>query len=347
MSSPQDEAIDILKGVLDNFFSGTLDLKNVLRRCQHVCEILGWTEQLAWFQNELLGYPSGVELPSYRRAIRGHIEWLVAGGLHTVVDSVVDDSFRVEEKPTEYTQMDVYAGMDWLLSVAQSGYVKSTGRKSSKYISFRHKNVETTEANVYDKSVFQTVLTHIENSLFNFASKSYAIIQYGESLQEIWQGYRAKVDEHLMSIGFGGHLDTIRTGLSSNNPQDWRAVMWSCRDVLCDMAAYLWQDPRETYEYLPSKGKDGKLGVTQKEYVNRLCAYLHQKGTTGNTGAYLRAEIERIVSSIKTLSDLDNKAHNDVITFDDARTAAIGTYIILGELVTRTDMKPITEYRKP
>ena len=242
--------------------------------------------------------------------------------------------------------MDVWVDMDWLLSAAQSGYVESTGRQSSKYISFRHKNVETREAKVYDKSVFQTVLAHIENLLFNFASKSYAITRYGEALQEIWQGYRTKVDEHLMSIGFGGHLDTIRTGLNSNNPQDWRAVMWSCRDFLCDMAAYLWQDPRETYEYLQGKGKDGKLRVTQKEYVNRLGAYLHQKGTTGETGVYLRAEMERIYNSIQTLNELDNKAHG-VITLDDARTAAIGTYIILGELATRTDMKPIIQYQSP
>jgi len=119
--------------------------------------------------------------------------------------------------------------------------------------------------------------------------------------------------------------------------------MWSCRDILRDVATYLWQDPRETYEHLPGKGKDGKLPVTQKKYVNRLGAYLHKKGTAGETGAYLRAEMERIYNSIQTLNKLDSKAHG-VITLDDARTAAIGTYTILGELATRTDMELLTEY---
>ena len=63
VSEPQDEAISILKGVLDNLFSGGVDLKNVLRRCAHVCQILSWGEQLSWFQNELHGYPNGAELP--------------------------------------------------------------------------------------------------------------------------------------------------------------------------------------------------------------------------------------------------------------------------------------------
>lgn len=196
------------------------------------------------------------------------------------------------------------------------------------------------------KQVFQDILDNIESIVFDFASKSYAILRYGDALEDVWQAYRTKVDEHLISIGFGGHLDTVRTGLNSDNPQDWRAAMWSCRDILRDLATYLWQDPRETYEHLRGRGKDGKLRVTQSDYVNRLGAYLHRKGITGKTGAYLRAEMERIYHSIDTLNELDNIAHQPV-TLPDVRTAAIGTYFILGELVSRTDMKPVTEYHSP
>jgi hypothetical protein len=242
--------------------------------------------------------------------------------------------------------MNVWAGIDWVLSTAQSGYTESTGRKSSKYIKFRGKHVETQETKVYDRHVFQTILTHIENLLFNFVSKAYVILRYSDVFQDIWQTYRTKVEEHLISIGFEAHLDTIRTGLSSDNPQQWRSAMWSCRDILHDMASYLWQDPRETYEYLPGKGKDKKLRVTPSDYVNRLGAYLHQKGITSKTGDYLRAEMKRIYCSIQTLNELDSKAH-DVVTLSDARTAAIGTYIILGELATRTDMKPVIKYQSP
>jgi len=345
VSSSQGEAIDILKEILDNFFSSqAVDLKNLLRRCAYACEILGWGEQLAWFQNELFGYPSDVELPLYRKAIRGRVVWRATGGIDTAIAKIIDDRYKLRGEPAEYTEMDVWAGIDWVLSASQLGYSESTGRISSQYISYRHKDIETEEAKVYDKQVFQTILTSIENLVFNFVSKSYAILRYGDVLQDIWEGYRTKVDEKLISIGFGGHIDAIRVGLSSNNPQDWRTVMWSCRDVLHDVASYLWQDSRKTYEYLPGQGKNGKLPVTQKEYVNRFSAYLHQKGTTGEAGAYLRAEMERIYNSIKTLNDLDNKAHG-VITLDDARTAAIGTYTILGELATRTDMNPIEKYQ--
>jgi len=122
--------------------------------------------------------------------------------------------------------------------------------------------------------------------------------------------------------------------------------MWSSRDILRDTVTYLWQDPRDTYEHLTGDEKDGHLRMTHSHYVNRLGAYLHQKGITKETRDYISAEIERIYNFIETLNKLDSKAH-DVITLHDARTIAIGTYIILGELVTRTDMKPITEYKSP
>lgn len=344
MNKPQDEAVDILKSVLGDFFSGSVDIKSVLLRCAHVCQILGWSEQLSWFQNELFGYPEGVELPWHRKGIKGRMLWRVTGGLQAAVASVITDKYRTTEKPIQYTEMNVWAGIDWILSAAQSGYTESTGKKSSEYISFQHKHIETTEVKNYDEHVFQTIVTNIENLVFRFVSEAYAVLCYTDVLQDIWQGYRTKIDEQLLPIGLSKHLDAIQNGLNSTNSQEWRNAIWSCRDILHDLAAYLWCDPRQTYEHLPGQGKKNKLEVTDSNYVNRLHAYLHQKGIDKKYRDYLSAEVERIYNSIKTLNALANKAHGK-ITPHDARTIAIGTYIILGELVTHTDMKPITEYR--
>lgn len=343
MHNPQEEAIDILRQVLSGLFDGNADIKTLLRKCTHICQILSWSEQFDWFQCELNGYSSEIPLPWYRKEIKGRMEWLTAGGIYTTLDSVIEDGFRTKKEPTKITTLDVWAGIDWILSATQSGYVESTGKKSSKYISFRNKHVDTEQVRTFNKGVFQTILKEIENEVFNFASRAYSVLLYGDALQDVWQAYRTIVDAKLTEIGVGKHLDTVRAGLNSNNPQDWRAAMWSCRDILRDLASYLWQDSRETYVCLPGQGKDGKLEVTQSKYVNRLGAYIHQKGISGETGAYIRAEMERVYHSIKTLNELDSKAH-DVVTLPIVRIAAIGTYVILGELSTHTDMNPVTQY---
>ncbi|MGD9118488.1 MAG: hypothetical protein PVJ08_07145 [Dehalococcoidia bacterium] len=340
MSTPQDEAIAIFKTVLDNFFKDDVNIKNVLRLCFHACQLLGWKEQQDWFNFQLHGYPEGIEIPAYRKIV-GHTKWVPTGGFRTVIDSVIDDEDRTKEEPSEKVSLEVVAGIDWIVSAAQHGYHDPTGKKSKRYISFRHKNIEIEEIRQYDGSSFQAIIQNIEDSLFQFSSDSYSILCYGDSLQDVWLWYRNEVDKHLIEIGFGGHLDAVRSGLNSNNSQEWRQAMWSCRDILHDLADYLWKDTRETYDPLP--GKDGKLKVTKNHYINRLSAYLHYKGTKGKTGIYIHAEMERIYHSIDTLNDLDSKAHSE-ITITDVRTAAMGTYFILGELIIRTDMQPVIHY---
>lgn len=340
MAYPQSEAISIFESLLDAFFKGIIDIKNALRHCAHACQILGWTDQLKWFDHELRGYPEGVEIPYYRK-VKGHTDWIPTGGFGTVLDSVIDDQHRITKKRSKVVTFDVWHNIDWVLSAANYGYRESTGKKSSKYVSFRHKNIQTELFHVYDKSAFQTIISEVEALIFTFTSKSYSLLLYADALEDIWKSYRAHVDEALISIGLQQHFDTIRSGLISQNPQDWRAAMWSCRDLLHDLADYLWKDPRPTYTRL--SGKDGYLAVTNDKYVNRLGAYLHYKGITGKKRGYLFAEMERIYHSIDTLNELDSEAHSQ-ITLLDLRMAAIGTYFIVGELAARTDMKPVENY---
>ena len=88
------------------------------------------------------------------------------------------------------------------------------------------------------------------------------------------------------------------------------------------------------------------MDVTPNKYANRLAAYLHQKGITGTRGRYVRDEVERIAASIRSLVSFQAEAH-DPIELVDARSAALGTYFLLGELALKTDLEPITKYGKP
>ena len=257
------------------------------------------------------------------------------------MDSVIDSSHQPKGEETELVYLDIFANIDWIISASEHGYTESTGEKTEKYISFRSRHIEIEKIHRYDRSAFLALLNSIENYIFIFVSNSISILEYSDQLESIWQSYKEEVDEKLVEIGLNNHLDTIQKGLSSENPQDWRASMWSCRDILHDLANYLWQDTREIYEHLP--GSEGKLKVTKDKYVNRLGAYLHQKGITGELRSYLSYEMERIYDSIDHLNDLDSTAH-DIINLSEVQTAAIGTYIILGELCKRTDMKPIERY---
>jgi len=187
---------------------------------------------------------------------------------------------------------------------------------------------------------FQRIIQWVESWTFHFASNAYTTLTYGDALQDIWEGYRATVEPALSELGFDKHLEAIREGMASDNPEQWRAAMFACRNVLVDLAAHLWRDKGDMYPPLDDPGRT--FLVDESSYINRLAAYLHFKGVTGQSSKYLRSELERINSSLHALNELDSKGHAPV-TRQDARLAAIGTYFLLGEFIQRTDMQPVED----
>ena len=174
-------------------------------------------------------------------------------------------------------------------------------------------------------------LHEIERVTFNFASGTYVQLKYGDSITDIWTIYRKNVEVALNKLDLTNHLQAIQSGLQSENPELWRTAVLEYRNMLSDVANYLWKDPRPTYEHLSNRDHIGKMDVYPNKYANRLAAYLHQKGMTGIRGRYVRDEVERIAASIRSLVSFQAEAH-DPIELVDARSVALGTYFILGEL---------------
>jgi hypothetical protein len=189
-------------------------------------------------------------------------------------------------------------------------------------------------------------LTQLESQVFDFVSKSYVQLKYGNLITDIWSNYRTTVDNKLANLDLTNHLQAIQSGIQSNNPESWRTSAFACRNMITDLANYLWQDTKPRYEHLKGSTKDGKLDVTEGNTKNRLAAYLHQKGISGTTGKHLRNEVERLVASMDSIISFQSTAH-DPINLQDTRSIAISTYLLIGEIVTRTDLVPIKDYGDP
>lgn len=340
VTAPQEDALAIFAAVVNDLTTGARELKSVLRRCVHAARLLDWRDNLPWLQAELDGFGSDQALPTYRRQVRAYTTWRA----HTIdanIKLAITEDSRGEPTQTWFLR-DMRAGVSALVGASATGFVTPTGRTETRRLSSWFQHVPVEEIEVVPKESIAGVLRGVEDALFTYASQAYTILRFGDAVGEIWHSYRTGVDQALAPLGLGGHLDAVRTGLKSDNPEQWRQAMWACRDLLRDLASHLWLDSRDTYPHL--KGKDRKpIAVNADKYVNRLAAYLHQKGVTGTVGKYLRAELERIDSSIHALNDLYSAAHEPVAR-EDARLAAVTVYTLLGEFVARTDMQPVLQY---
>lgn len=323
--------------IVDAILSGGFDLVDIARKAFHACGLAGWSGAQESFRRELEGYPGDSELPRYRRGLSGTKKWAPASS-YDLPNFIAQRQVYGEAELPESTSLDFRGPLANVVEWSQSGLsirtqetrVRNEGRED-------WSEVMTVE---YAASGFQRIAQSVENFTFQFASASYTTLKYGDALEDIWEGYRTRVEPVLSELGLENHFEAIRDGLAATNPENWRTAMFGCRNVLIDLASYLWRDPEKTYAPLAQDGEP--FLVDESRYINRLAAYLHIKGVTGHSGKYLRSELERINSSIHALNELDSKGHAPV-TREDVRLAAIGTYVLLGEFVERTDMKPIED----
>ena len=343
---PQLEATEILADVVAKLMSSRRDIIVIMRKCQHVCELLQWEPDKSWFHQELNGYPKDGSLPPYRQvAAQRHwepeptsLDWVHWDTAKTV------GALSAEDTHVEVLTLPVRDDLDWLLRAAEGGYRNPTGENRETTADSRRMVLH--QVDVAPAHRFSAIVYKIENQALDFASGAYAQLRYGNALGDIWSEYRKVVDAGLVRLNFGKHLEVIEAGLTSDNPEAWRAAIFQCRSLFEDLARYLWQDNRRTYVYLPGTGPESKLEVTEDKYKNRLSAYLHQKGLFSGNKAFIVDEMDRLATSVSTLISLQSKAHRQ-IGKQDARSIAISTYIILGEFVNRTDLQPVTEYAEP
>jgi hypothetical protein len=346
-STPQQEAIAILAQVFNDFSTASPALEPILRRCQHVCQLLGWQNSLSLFYRELNGYPTDVPRPDYRM-IRGKLIWQPDAPEGDSVIWQAEASVygkASEDIVEEDTILDVYSGIDWILSASQSGYIEPTSEIKTSHLR-SGTSIQLRRVRKFQGQNFLVCISAVKRITFDFISQSYAQLKFGNVIESIWADRRAKIDTMLQPLGFSNHLTEIEKGLNSTNPESWRSAVYECRSLLSDLASFLWRDPRPTYEHLPGKGANGKLSVTQNDFANRISAYLHQRGLTKSSGQFIRNESERLSTSIRSLIEFQSKAHSPIAK-DDAVSIALATYFLIGEILLKTDIQPVEEYGSP
>lgn len=345
MDVPRKEAESLFHEVIVNLSSTNRDIRSSLRKCLLSCQILGWESQAERFRRELEGYPQDIEIPYYRN-VSGILSWKPIGHpVDTIYWETSDEAFSPDLSP-EPTNLVVFAPLDWIFSAAQNGYIEDTGEEKTVRFQKGRNSIVIKKYKNFASSAFGRILSSIENKIYNFAVRSYVQLKYGDLQIDIWEEYRTRAEQALSTMQLSQHLAGIQRGIESGNPEMLRTAVLGCRNLLHDIATFLWRDPRSTYTHLPGDGEDGKLQVTDDKYKNRLSAYIHQKSIQRKQRKSLSADLGYLAARISALISFQAEGHGD-IKLDEARSIAIATYIVIGELAIWTDMEPINSYEAP
>lgn len=299
---------------------------------------MNWADAAAWLSKEINGYNGDSLVPAHRY-VTAYKEWRPYG-MHDMATKVVEEFYHgiADKQPTPW---QIRAGLDDLVRYAEKGVIVHSEPDEKRWSGTDKRDVNGRVVTVVEADQAQSCLRGLGNALFEWASRAYSAMILGDAATEIWQQHRARVDAFLANQNLVGHVGAITGGLASAETQRWREAMWSTRDLLHDVAEHLWKDARKTYKHILDD--DGKsIEVTADKFVNRLVAYMHQKGVTSTVGAELRAEWARL----RGLNSLASSAHDkDAVTLEDAKLTFFATYMLLGELIQRTDCEPVETYK--
>jgi hypothetical protein len=338
-----EEALSRLTELLIDITSSSRNLLLILRKCQFVCEILGLNEDKLWFFNEINGYSKN-STPYYRH-IKGYITWDYEGNIVEQFLKSFENNQEIKKlkELKEPVDLNVFIGINWIVSAANNGYLEKTSEV--KVISPYSGNIQYPFRKTchYPNYEFNNILQKIEEISFNWISKTYVNLKYSSQIKTLWERYQVIVEGVLNKINLSNHLKIINDAIIDENPEKWRVAVLGTRNLLHDLAEYLWQDPRPTYSRLQGSGISGELEVTSDKYVNRLCAYLHQKEIIGKQGKFLRGELDKLGNSISNLNSVEGNAH-DTISRELFETVVLFSYFLIGELAIKTDFEPIINY---
>jgi hypothetical protein len=348
INDAKTEAIRILEHIVDDLEQSTSStLESVLRRCARAALLVGQQDALEIFNKEIRGYYSSDEPPYYRR-VQGHVVWRTIG--FERLNDPTDIAAQMASKfyGNEPCGFVAHAGLQELLTASANGHWLISQIVEKRMVP-DGKNVGGTwvePVDYYLPQAFSTCVKAIEQSAYEWATQWLVYLRYESRITNIWQRYRSSVDDTMEALGLSKHLPSTDGNLASSNEQDWRSVLYGCRNMLEDIANHLWTDSRPQYAPIATTQNDGKkigMDVTPSKYVNRIQAYLHQKSTRDASAGLVEKEAELLGALFARLNTLDNHAHEGA-TLELAETVAIHTYVLLAELIRRTDMQPIEHY---
>lgn len=237
-NSPQEEAIALLGEVIASLTSSHRDLKSFLRKCQHVCELLGWDQQKQWIHQELNGYYKGSVLPHYR-LIAGTRKWAVSESGHdniawTAASIVYGINSEIYEEESD--TLEVWAGIDWFIAQSSVGYKEVL--KETKVVSTpsRSDRVTLHRVRLFSAPSIAWSMSQIEKLIYDFASSAYVQLKYSNVIKHIWDDFQIQIDKAISELDLTQHLSAIEVNLLSSNPEAWRAATFACRNLLNDLA---------------------------------------------------------------------------------------------------------------
>jgi hypothetical protein len=164
-------------------------------------------------------------------------------------------------------------------------------------------------------------LANYRTEAYAFASKINQNWQFGNIAETIFEKKRKNVEPVLQKLfpDTDQRLNSIEQNLRSQNPEDWKNAVGSCRALIMDIADLL--NP-------PISSED------KSKYLNRLKDYVSPKVSSSTKRKLIKTFFDELKSRIEYTMDLTQEAaHQGRPSRSEAEDVVLYTYLVIAELM--------------
>ncbi|MBF0464707.1 MAG: hypothetical protein HQK94_06475 [Nitrospirae bacterium] len=164
-------------------------------------------------------------------------------------------------------------------------------------------------------------LAKYRTDTYNFALDIYTKWQFGNIAQSIFEKKRNNVEPILREIfsDIKQRLNSIEQNIASENPEDWKNSVASCRTLLMDIADIL----------NPPQGADDR-----NRFINRLKDFVAPRVESETKKKFLKNYYDELKKRIEyTMEMTQGGAHKQRPKQQEAEDVVLYTYLIIADLI--------------
>lgn len=309
MESRKKEALDLADELLADIELQRITPVAIVRKASLLARLMDDTDALAWLAFEVGGYTEkGNGIPP--------TEWKAA-----------ERSGRTYHGKKDGKQVN-------LATVASLSSLNSTVEVSKIRL-----QKSTSSENVYERTHIQdqatrsqTVIDKVIGAVYLYVSQVYQELRFGSAVESAFENVRNKVDTSIASLVPDAlpMLATALENVQTNDPQQWKNAAKACRDLI-----------KATADALRPAGPDKKgIKMGEGNYVNRLADWIDANLQSQTKADLAKADLAYLGNRLDASSNTGNKGAHADVSKKDASRFIVGTYILLGDILSLSDNPP-------
>lgn len=331
MADRIDEALQLSEEILCGIETETISISSAALRCLRLARLISDLEEIEWLQYETTGYPQDKD-----GKIPGEA-WKI-GSQHGR-EECVENGKRIFTEVADELEANIDSYKSNMNTITTNGV-----SLSGDYVGAALRNLQdniTARTNFLMRAVAncQRKLTILRGQYYAFTVRVNLELKFSQSAEDVFRTYRMNVDSELVDLAPEAikRFVVAYERLKSDNSESWAQALTSCRRVLQEISDALFKQHFPTYIEKTFKTRSGKvLDISGERYLNRVFAVL-DKLDNSTANRLVGSHIMYNIDWVETMHNMLCKGVHDVdrpLTFEEARTAILHTYIALGDLVT-------------